>query len=70
MTRPAVRVRKARRPGPLACGHAARAGEQIVSAGRGWICAGCALRLALDTIAAQRPPVARGAQDHLAGGRP
>jgi hypothetical protein len=58
MTRPAVRVRKARRPGPLACGHPARIGSQIVNRGHGWICATCAVRLALDAIRTARddPP--------------
>jgi hypothetical protein len=50
--RPAVRVRRARRSGPLACGHPARVGEQIVNRGDGWICATCAVRLALDAITA------------------
>jgi hypothetical protein len=56
-----VRVRKARRAGPLRCGHQARIGSQIVSRGHGWICATCAVRLALDAIRAARdaPPVQR-----------
>jgi hypothetical protein len=53
--RPAIRVRKARRAGPLACGHPARVGDQIVNRGHGWICATCAVRLALDAIRAAGP---------------
>ena len=62
-----VRVRKARRAGVLACGHPARIGSQIVNRGQGWICAACAVRLALDAIRAARddPPGTRpGGQPH------
>jgi hypothetical protein len=52
--RPRVRVRRARRSGPLACGHPAHIGEQIVHRGSGWICAACAVKLALDAITASQ----------------
>ena len=54
--RPAVRVRRDRFSSALSCGHWAAAGSMITNLGDGcgWICSPCAVRLALDAIAAKQ----------------
>jgi hypothetical protein len=55
IARPVIRVRRARFASVLSCGHHATVGAMIVSRRPGrWICGGCALKLALDTIAARQ----------------
>jgi hypothetical protein len=55
ITRPGGRVRRARFASVLDCGHHAAAGAMIVSREPGrWICDRCAVRLALDEIAARQ----------------